>query len=124
MSDVKCLLMLPPLPSQSVLKHTAVAAVVPAAAAALDLSGEFCKGENGVFVLTSAPAASKKFFGGAVEVEKRRENAGRLPAQTYSGRVRWRTLIGRKGATFVRFFIVRLNRCGSCELKSPLQGKS
>lgn len=118
-----------PLPPQSVLKHTAAAAVAAAAAAALDLSERRISHRiNGVFVVTSAPAASERFFfllgSGGPTGEKRRENVGRLPAPTYSGRARWRTVIGWKEETFVRFFIVRLNRCGSRELKSLLRGKS
>lgn len=76
-SDVKCLRMPPPLASQSVLKHTATAAVVAAAAAALDLSEKrILQGINSVFVLTSTPAASKKFLWGQLKGR----NGGKMSA--------------------------------------------
>lgn len=127
-SGVKCLLTLPPLPPQSMLKHTA--AVAAAAAAALDLSGRrISRRINSVFVVTSASAARAGAFlfsTGAVE-GRRGRNGGKMSAacrrRRYSGRARWRAVIGWKEETFVRFFIVRLNGCGSRELKSLLQAR-
>lgn len=75
-----------PLPPQSVLKHTA--AVAAAAAAALDLSERRISHRiNGVFVVTSAPAASERVFFFYWAVEGRRgRNGGKMSAACWRRR--------------------------------------